>query len=106
MAPLARTAARPSQLAQQFRVSEEQPPEQRPAHDGEEVGACQAVEPPSAWIVPQGLEQPLERLEHLPLEDRLEELSAGLPVQVDSALADVGVVGDVVDGDPPVTVAE
>src|SRR6266536_3208527 len=100
MAPLARTAARPGQLAQQFGVSEEQPPEQRPAHDGEKVGACQAVEPPSARVVQQGLDQLLERLEPLPFEDRPEELVAGLPVQVDGAL------GDVVDGDAPVAVAE
>jgi hypothetical protein len=48
----------------------------------------------------------LERLEHLPLEDRLEQVIAGLPMQVDGALADVGVACDVVDGDPPVAVAE
>ena len=106
MAILARTACWPGQLAQQLGVGQEQRSEERPAHDGQKPGAGQAVQPPGSRILPQGPEQLLERLEHLPLEDRPEEVIAGLPVQVDGALADVGVAGNVVDGDPPVAVAE
>jgi hypothetical protein len=106
MAILARTACRPGQLAQQFRVGQEHRPEQRPTHDGQKPAAGQAVQPPGSRVLPQDPEQFGERLEHLPLEDRPEQVIAGLPVQVDGALADVGVAGDVVDGDPPVAVAE
>nr|BFE81161.1 hypothetical protein GCM10020093_037620 [Planobispora longispora] len=58
-----------------------------------------------ARILSQRLPQLVERVADLALEDRAEQLLAGLPVQVDGALADVRPGGHVVDGHPPVAVA-
>jgi hypothetical protein len=72
--PLLNRAVAPHQLAQRFGVGDEQGPEQRPFHDGQEVTGSEAVGPPSAWIHSQSVAQFLDRSEELPLADRTKEV--------------------------------
>ncbi len=106
LVPVFACAAGSGELAEQFGVGQDEPAQQRAVHDGQEIGTREAVQQERVTVLLQCPQQPADRFAHLPLEDRGEQLLPGLPVQVDGALADVGAAGDIVDGHPPVAVAQ